>query len=158
MIALVIISVYIFFSMPQVGNYVQMYQARFMGISDMNQLSSGRSNIWSEYIKYILEHVEVLLFGNGFIRTATVNGYAAHNTLIQILFQCGITGLIGLFIWLNSIKRKAKTPYLSLFEKVILFIAIFFPWMSLDKLFFDDFFFLIMFYIIAVGQEKEISN
>lgn len=153
LLSIVIIGIICFFlSMPQVGNYIQMYQKRFMGISDVNQLSSGRSNIWFDYLKYIFENIEVLLFGNGFIRTATVNGYAAHNTLIQILFQCGIIGTTGLIIWIKSLKKRKKNMYLTLFEKNILFIAIFIPWLSLDKLFFDDFFFMIMLYIVAIRE------
>lgn len=141
-----------FLSVPQVGNYIQMYQKRFMGISDVNQLSSGRSNIWLDYLKYIFENIKVLLFGNGFIRTVTVNGYAAHNTLIQILFQCGIIGTIGFIIWIKSLRKRKKNTYLTLFEKIILFIVIFIPWLSLDKLFFDDFFFMIMLYIVAIRK------
>lgn len=59
--------------------------------ADLSEISTGRSDIWLNYIKAIFKDPYLLLFGNG-LGTTLNNGKGAHNTYIETIFLMGIIG------------------------------------------------------------------
>lgn len=122
---------------------------RFGNTSDLYSLTTGRSAIWMDYLRYMESNPVIIFFGKGYVNIF-VAGHSTHNTLLQGVYQFGIVGLsifimwmVGLFkISLKSVKieRKQYLPCL------ILLVGVIMPWMGIDLLFFDEFF-LMMFYI-----------
>lgn len=142
-----IIGIYIVNSFQIFTEQINMYLVRFGMVSDVSSLTTGRSNILGEYFTFFKDNPVALLFGQGF--TNVYKGeliYAAHNTIIQAIYQLGIIGTLLLIIWLVQLfvlnkKPIEKTSRFNIF--VILFaIVCFVPWLSLDVLFADEFFFI----------------
>lgn len=69
---------------------------------DVNSLTTGRTDIWAMYLKYILSNIRTALFGDG-ISVGFYNQMAAHNTYIDIFRHLGIVGGSLLFISLKMI-------------------------------------------------------
>lgn len=71
---------------------------RFSKDTNIDQLTTGRSEIQKMYIDYIGSNPKVLFFGNGF-NSNLLNGHEAHNTYLQMIYNFGIFGTI-IFIYL----------------------------------------------------------
>lgn len=67
---------------------------RFEGNTDLNDLTTGRYNLWSSYFDYFSANPLLFLFGSG-ISTPLLENAAAHNTYIDVLYHLGVFG--GLF-------------------------------------------------------------
>lgn len=123
--------------------------SRFESASNLSELTTGRSTIWMNYLRYLSHNLEVLLFGKGYIN-ALVDGRASHNTILQGVYQFGIVGVVILIAWLKKLFEitlyNVKIDRKQYLQCAILLIGVFLPWMSIDLLFFDEFF-LMMFYV-----------
>ncbi len=65
--------------------------------NNVNELTTGRYNIWQSYIDYFKNNNLKLLFGAG-LSTPLFDNKAAHNTYIDILYHLGvIPGLIYIY-------------------------------------------------------------
>ena len=53
--------------------------------SDVNSLTTGRSNIWISYCEFFLDHPVSTLFGCGF-GAQLWQSHAAHNTYIDMIY------------------------------------------------------------------------
>lgn len=127
-------------------NQISQYIIRFDSVTDMRTFTTGRSSILESYIEYFKKNPIVTLFGIG-ISPGYVNKRASHNTIVQMIFQLGIIGSSVIFIWIKLTFTDASKKLLNKYS-IILFIGIFIPWMSLDMLMFDEFFyFILLFYI-----------
>lgn len=161
LIVIISVAISVLLTLPQTQDFLSMYYTRFTDRSTANDFSSGRFEIWKNYFYAIMDNGAVLLFGNGFIRSAVVPvsgvGMAAHNTAIQIIFQAGLVGTVALLIWLSSMRFKPVGNSFKQFEKVYMALMLFLPWLALDKLFFDDFFFFIMLYQTMLMEDKDDS-
>jgi O-antigen ligase len=95
------------------------------------------------YFRHFSDNPSVFFFGNGYT-SVLVNEKAAHNTLIQLIFQFGIVGLSSYVVWLAFLVKKF---FNRIFFKIndfmsvlILLIGCIGPWLALDMLFLDEFF------------------
>ncbi|MBE6807065.1 MAG: O-antigen ligase family protein [Ruminococcaceae bacterium] len=117
--------------------------SRFVGATNMSALTTGRTDLWVNYLRELGDNPMMLLFGNGYT-DVTVGGRAAHNTLIQLLYQFGVVGYIFLIGWfvcfIRTLLNGMRIHRARLTQLAILFIGAFGPWMALDYLFFDEFF------------------
>ena len=122
---------------------------RFGNSSTLSDLTTGRSTIWLDYLRYFADNPAVIFFGNGYVNLL-LDEHSTHNTLLQGVFQFGIVGCLILFFWLRDLfkitLRNVKMGQKHFFACLILVIGVFLPWMSIDLLFGDEFF-LMMFYI-----------
>lgn len=82
--------------------------ALFSGLENLLSTGSGRTNIWKNALQKFLHFP---LFGNGFYDTTATKGtpgylgegygftsavpFMCHNTVVQLLFSCGLVGLIA---------------------------------------------------------------
>lgn len=146
---------------------VDMMFSRFGNDTNLSDFTTGRTDIWMQYINTLGEDPLLLLFGKGFT-SATVNGRAAHNTVIQAFFQFGIIGailLLGWFIcYVRTLLGKIRIKFSDFTPIFILLIGAFGPWMGLDMIFFDEFFLIPIYvcfgirFIIQNTQQAEIPS
>lgn len=127
--------------------------ARFGQDTNLSEFTTGRTELWIGYITAITEDPLLLLFGKGY-SDVTVSGDAAHNTLIQGVFQFGLIGSVLMLAWLVCFARTlldgAQVRWNQVPQLAILFCGTFGPWLALDYLFFDEFFLLPIYVCVAV--------
>lgn len=143
---------------------ITMVLERFESSGSMSDLTTHRSELWLDYLIALGSDIKLLLFGQGFTNQL-LNGKSSHNTLIQIIYQSGITGVLLQFIWIGSFVKnmlnKLKLRQEQYLQVMILLIGVFGPWMALDLLFFDEFFLMIVFVCIGIresGFTKDTSS
>lgn len=71
---------------------LSLIEARFSSANGVNDLTTGRTEIWTEYIRYIFGNAKCLFWGDGF-NTFSLRK-AAHNTYIDFIYRFGIVGTI----------------------------------------------------------------
>ena len=135
------------------GDLIDMMITRFSFTRDLSSLTTKRTDIWINYLDAIIDDLKVLLIGNG-LTDAAVFGRASHNTALQMIFQFGIIGSAVLLVWIFAFywheNRGYRFPRRSWIRLLIVITGIYLPWMSIDTLFFDEFFILQWYCLIAV--------
>lgn len=121
--------------------------------SNINELTSGRGNIWKEFFDYISDHFFVLLFGRSLLYVL-LNGGAPHNTYIDFIYQLGIVGtawLIYIFIkvWKEIVRNRSGRNILNYSVFGVVAILYFF----LSELQYVDFPFHIILCLITIGLD-----
>lgn len=126
---------------------------RFGSDKSLSDFTTGRTELWMQYVRAFEEDPFLLFFGNGYT-DVTVNGRASHNTLIQIIFQFGLVGGLVLLAWfacyVRTLLDDTRIRWDTLTQLFILFVGAFGPWMALDLVFFDEFFLIPVFVCVAV--------
>ena len=83
-----------------------------------------------------------------------IDDRGSHNTLLQIVYQMGIVGGVGLIAWVICYVRilmaDAKIRWGSIVQMGIILVGTIGPWMALDFLFFDEFFLIPIFVCFAL--------
>lgn len=108
---------------------INAYIIRFMGtMSSMSEFTTGRTDIWLNYISVIWNNLKILFFGNG-VNGALLNGRSPHNTYLEMVYSLGIFGSILFIIVLKKcfnfkIKKHTGVQYLPLAILLIRFLAI----------------------------------
>lgn len=105
---------------------------------DVNALTTGRTDIWIMYLKYIIKNIKTAVLGDG-ISAGYYNQMAAHNTYIDILRHLGIFGGSLLFVSLkmilaDSIAVKKERNLLNYSVLICVLVMYFF----LSELFYID--------------------
>lgn len=131
---------------------LEVIRERFSYSANISQLTTGRTEIWKNYLKEFSQNVPLALFGNGYT-SVTLDGRASHNTIIQCIYQFGLIGTVLYTAWLVLVlkrtHRKLGNGRLHWQYAVLLGIGVVMPWMALDILFFDEAFLLIAY--AAIG-------
>lgn len=73
---------------------ISLIFARFNNVETANELTTGRTDIWAEYLTYIFDDTKRLFLGVGF--NADAIDKAAHNNYIDWLYRFG---LVGCTLW-----------------------------------------------------------
>ncbi len=144
---------------------IEMYLTRFGMADNAKNLTTGRTILWQEYFLFIRDNIAALLFGQGLSSALVYVGGVArssHNVIIQAMYQLGFLGIISGIVWLNNLGKLIKSSgrrrvsaSTRLFIAVFVF-AFFLQWMSLDMLFFNDFYYLIVLFFL--GKEYFVSQ
>lgn len=86
--------------------------SRLESSSDSGNLTTGRLDLWKEYLIYIFKSPRVLCFGEGF-NALSLNGRAAHNSYIDFIYRFGGVGSV---LWVayftmsyRSVRKKQNT-------------------------------------------------
>ena len=117
--------------------------------SDVNSLTTGRSNIWVNYFNYLVSHPVTFLFGGGF-GAALVGSRASHNTYIDMLYYLGIGGTILLISVLRVLSNiRSNTARLNLLNYSI-WICVAIMYFFLSELFYFDWAFHIIIAILIL--------
>ena len=135
---------------------------RFDQASDVNSLTTGRSNLWLNYFNYLVSHPTAFLFGGGF-GAPLVDSLASHNTYIDMLYYLGIVGTILLISVLRVLSNiRSNTARLNLLNYSI-WICIAIMYFFLSELFYFDWAFHIIIAILilrtnmtqAIGEKND---
>ena len=113
--------------------------SRFTSASISGDLTTGRSDLWKMYFDEM--DIGTWVFGKG-INADLPNGKAAHNTLIQIIYNIG---MIGLLMWVGIFAEQNRLSNLVQINKKRIWLPIF---ALLSTMFFLDGLFLELFYIL----------
>ncbi len=79
-------------------------------VRNINALTTGRVAIWKQYMNYFQMHPIKALFGNG-VGIYLLNGVAAHNTYLDMIYQLGIIGTIAYLACIFSMIGRVKQHF-----------------------------------------------
>lgn len=135
----------IVFSSSEFTRLFQIINERFSFSSNISQITTHRTDLWLMYLNELAGNPLLILFGEGFTNV-NLNGRASHNTVIQGVYQFGLTGFPLVIAWVKlSLDLLFKDISRFSIEKKYMFlmaIGVLLPWLSLDIMFFDEFFLL----------------
>ena len=86
---------------------ISVVTGRFKTFSESGDLTTGRLELWKDYLIYIFKSPYILFFGEGFNAVA-LNVKAAHNSYIDFVYRFGI---IGSVLWLIYFVMSYRTVY-----------------------------------------------
>ncbi len=115
----------------------------------MSDITTGRTDIWQNYLRQMFSDMKLLIFGNGLTKEY-IGGRASHNTLLQLYYQFGLVGVPLVMAWIVYFYRdlpKWETKKRRTIA-LLLLIGSFAPWVAIDALFFDEFF-LLQWYVFS---------
>lgn len=147
---------------------LKMVSERFSFACDISGLTTGRTDVWKDYLREFAYNPKLLLLGEGFtnITLDSLRNKASHNTILQGIYQFGILGFPILIAWIyKSVKTITEESYYKpdMMAVLLLCAGTVFPWFGLDILFFDEFFLLpafvtagVMYYSEELHDESEI--
>lgn len=74
-------------------DYIELFAFRIMKSiqGGATNITTGRTDIWKDYLEAIMQNLKILFFGNG-INTTISTGRATHNTYLEYVFYFGIVG------------------------------------------------------------------
>lgn len=104
---------------------------------DVNKLTTGRTDIWIMYAKYLINNSHVFIFGQGV--GADYYNHTPHNTYIDILYFLGVIGSALRLLSLLAISKQSrhiKTKRNILNYSVMICIVVMYFFLS--ELFFFD--------------------
>lgn len=104
---------------------------------DVNTLTTGRTDIWLMYARYLISNSRILLFGQGV--GADYYNRAPHSTFIDFLYFLGVAGTALLLLSLLAISKQSrlvKTKRNILNYSVMLCVVVMYCFLS--ELFFFD--------------------
>ena len=132
---------------------ISMMLSRFSSASNLSDLTTGRIELWSQYLNALSENPLLLLFGKGY-SSVLIFDRASHNIIIQAVYQFGLIGCGFLLGWMVCSIRillgETKVYWSDLAQIFILMLGVLGPWMALDLLFFDEFFLMPVYICVAI--------
>lgn len=140
----------------------QILSDRFAESSGVSGVTTGRTDIWMNYIYAFWENPTIMIFGQGYSAVNLNNHKASHNTLIQLVYQFGLFGAPLIIAWLIMSlrdfasclqKNKVKARY-----AVLMCVGVVLPWMALDIMQFDEFFLMPAYAVIGAKYVAAICD
>lgn len=118
---------------------------RFSYAASLSEVTTGRTDVWINYLNLFTHDPEVALLGEGLTNVTldALYGKASHNTVIQCVFQFGLIGTPLIVAWLLNMFKSTPSHIsgkMNIMAFVLLLVGVFLPWFGLDYLFFDEFF------------------
>lgn len=147
---LMVTSLFLVLSTDMFSDVIDQYLIRFGRVTDSSSLTTGRSDLWKEYIAFLWDNPLEAILGQGFTSVFNSVRKGSHNTIIQLIYQFGLIGICFLFSWVMSFRKSQEKP--KFFVTILLFASCFSMWMGLDTLFFDDFFLIIMLFFLGINH------
>lgn len=137
--------------------FFNIYKSRLIGLNSVSELTTGRFNIWIEYIKVIFNDLKIFLLGTGI--GVPLNGHVAHNMYLLSWYYIGLIGIfvfIYFIITLNICSQNKLVGKNIIINKLFLInklplLVILLLNMSLDSFFMDFFPYQIMLAILALN-------
>ena len=120
----------------------------------MSELTTGRTDLWRNYIHEFLYNPITLLFGEGYT-SINLNNKGSHNTLIQLVYQFGLIGIPFLVSWvvisLRNLFAQFNVGRVQWKHVLLVCVGVALPWMGIDILQFDEFFLLPIYAVIGIA-------
>lgn len=141
---------------------IQVFATRFSFHSNLSDLTTGRTDVWQDYVQELLHNWKILFLGEGYTKVVLGEKYT-HNTILQMVFQLGLLGASVLLAWMvcffMDAPRPRKGTRILLSHRLLVVVGAFAPWLAIDALFFDDFFLLQMYVYLGLrwmyGQQEQ---
>ncbi len=159
----VVAAIVIVTSSSTFRSLLQVIDTRFSYNSSMSDLTTGRTELWKNYITELMENITLLLFGQGYTNVL-VNERASHNSIIQMIYQFGIIGVSFVLSWMyytiQIILPVFKKNQISLKYIALMCVGVMLPWMGIDIVQFDEFFLLPIFAVSGIAytaQQNELA-
>ncbi len=134
---------------------LDMIILRFAGNSNLDDFTTGRTELWIQFIQAFKENPVLLMFGKGYTDVKLI-ARGSHNTAIQMIYQFGLLGCIFLVFWgvfcIRSYLSGAKISRRHFAQFFIIILGMLGPWLALDMLFFDEFFLMPMYTCIGISH------
>lgn len=121
----------------------------YSGDTLLSMITSGRSDIWGDYVDYILESPLRILFGSG-ICASDVVSIGPHNLFIALMFRFGIVGIIAIVGLVGTYCMYCEELNFSWGRFLSMFIFIVY---SLQEASIDERFIFLIFSIILLFKE-----
>ena len=161
MIFTVLVIVAFILSSSVFTNLLDLMIFRLSKSTNLSDLTTHRVELWASYMRTLGEDPWMLWFGNGY-SSVMVDGRAAHNTLIQSVYQFGLIGCGILAAWfvcfIRTMLNDSRSYRLGWAQSGILLIGSFGPWMALDYLFLDELFLIPLYVCIAIRFCSRVSH
>lgn len=156
MVGLLVTCLAIYFMFPEI---IEVFLMRLTNDRandfSFDSMTTNRFSIWQMYIGAMSENPIEWILGNG-INGALPNGRAAHQTVLQIIYQIGIVGMVVYVYTLVSIfsvvKRRVNNVRIKRIYDIMPIVPIgivLFGAMFLDYFFIENFYFLLFLGVIA---------
>lgn len=140
---------------------LQIIDDRFAQASTVSDLTTGRTELWRNYLNELLYDPIMLLFGEGYT-SINLNNKGSHNTLIQLVYQFGLVGAPFLIAWVVISLRKLFAHFDTVCIKwkhiLLMCVGVAMPWMGIDILQFDEFFLLPVYAAIGIAYAAHGQN
>ena len=100
---------------------------RFQEGSSMNDITTGRSDLWQVYLSDIFSSLKTFLLGHGF--SANLLDKGTHNIILEILYYTGFVGLLSvlgvlycLFKYMSK-RYVIRTSLIKFLPMIVLFLS-----------------------------------
>ncbi len=154
--ALALLTIYIVTSAVFKG-LLDVLILRFSSSDDLDSFTTGRIELWQNYVLVIFKDIKVFFLGKGFTNIK-INDRGSHSTVIQCLYQFGLVGMAVLLFWVVCFYRDTSRKELQIkrltLNLTMVLVGVILPWFAIDILFFDEFFLLQWYLFIAMQQPQ----
>lgn len=79
------------------GGLISSVLDRLTSSTNMNELTTGRSTLWKNYVELIVSDPGIIVFGTG-LTNHMLNGIGTHNIYIELVYYLGLVGIILLVV------------------------------------------------------------
>lgn len=142
-IVLTIIVISQISNLPYMDIYFQRLGAGGFVDQSLSDLTTGRSDIWSDYLKLYLSDWRIFIFGVGYSVEA-YNLRQAHNYFLELLVHLGIVGTMIYFNVLNSIFKPFSVKIKGRMLCLLPLAALIFRGFGINLFFRDNFIFYLI--------------
>ncbi len=149
----------VYFLDSDIQNLFEIMLSRFRSIDSIDDLSSTRLSIMSNYLSLTLNNLSSFLFGYGFGASTIYEqglNYTAHNTYLQILFYLGVVGMMVISVFFWSVFRSLSIKINN--HANIILLVILSAMFSLDLIFKEFLPIILPIYIINGYNIRERKN
>ena len=139
-------------------DYISSILSRFVAYEGygklLSKMTTGRSEIWSMYLKDFSSSAWKIIFGVGLLTTDLI-AKGPHNVFIYLLYRLGIVGVMLVVALVVLYIRQGKSKLKINLSNVLLFAVYMF--FALEELVFSDRFFLFLVFgvMLLLKPEKE---
>lgn len=102
---------------------------RITSANNVNELTTGRSDIWENYMNLINSDPSIVVFGTG-LTNHMLNKKGSHNLFIEVIYYLGLMGVVllvlGMYFCLRKSEQKRKKIMLNWLGIVVLPVMYFF--------------------------------
>ena len=155
----IVAAALVMLSSSGVQELLRILDTRFSFAANASQITTGRTELWKMYIREIANNPVLLVTGEGYT-PVTINGRASHNTILQGFFQFGLICFPVLIYWMvqmmKDIRKNRNTESASPLTYLLLLVGVMLPWLSLDILFFDEFFLLPVYMMLVTEKNRSV--
>lgn len=134
--------------------------SRISGSSDLDSLTTSRTVLWREYLKYMGEKPLKFICGESILSVKTAELKAPHNTYIDMIFQLGVLGTVFIAGIVVSVGKIISTGYKKNFMNYSILLVILIMYMFLSELQYYDipFHLILMLCVFNINMNDKLNK